>query len=136
MVTAAAYKPSWISSSFSKAQVSSLAATALDYGVLFLFAAVFHFWYVLATALGAFAGAVANFLINRHWSFQAAHGHIGHQARRYISVSAGSLILNTLGVFLVTEYLHVHYAFSVFLVSIAVGVFFNYPLHRYYVYRH
>jgi putative flippase GtrA len=134
VVTAAATKPSWIAS-FSRAQISSVVATLLDYGVLFLSTEIFHSWYVLATAWGALTGAVTNFLMNRHWSFQAAHGAIGPQARRYILVSAGSLILNTAGVFLVTEYLHFHYAVSVFVVSILIGVFFNYPLHRYYVYR-
>lgn len=133
-MTASAYRPSWITS-FSRAQISSILATLLDYGILFLFTEIFHFWYVIATACGAFVGATANFLLNRHWSFQAAHDRMGHQARKYAIVSSGSLILNTAGVFLVTEYLRVHYAVSVILVSILVGVFFNYPLHRYYVYR-
>jgi putative flippase GtrA len=132
--SAAAFKPSFFTS-FSRAQLSSLIATTLDYGVLFLCAEVFHCWYVIATALGALAGAIANFLINRHWSFQASHGHFTSQARRYLIVSGSSLILNTGGVFLVTELFQVHYALSVAIVSILVGILFNYPLHRHYVYR-
>ncbi len=124
-----------LQSSFSRAQISSFLATAVDYGILFLFVEVFHIWYVAATAWGAFFGAITNFLLNRHWSFRASEGKWIRQAYRYSIVSIGSLILNTLGVFLVTEYARVHYAVSVVLVAGAVGVLFNYPLHRHYVYR-
>jgi putative flippase GtrA len=122
-------------STFSKSQVSSLTASAVDYGTLFLCTEVFHVWYVIAVAAGAFLGAVFNFFINRHWSFQAAHRAFGPQAGRYALVSTGSLLLNTCGVYLVTEYAKVHYAISVVIVSLLVGFLFNYPLHRYYVYR-
>lgn len=135
MQTATAYRPSFVTS-FSRSQVSSLAATVLDYGTLFLFTEVFHLWYVFSTASGALAGAIANFLINRHWTFQAANGHLTRQAKRYALVSGGSLLLNTLGVFGMTETFKIHYAISVVIVSLLVGFLFNYPLHRHYVYRH
>jgi putative flippase GtrA len=96
---------------------------------------VFHVWYVAATALGAFLGAVANFGINRHWTFQASGGCVKLQAKRYVVVSGISLLLNTLGVYGVTELCHIHYAISVVVVSILVAVLFNYPFHRHYVYR-
>jgi putative flippase GtrA len=124
---------------FSRAQVSAGIATAADYGVIFVAAEIIGLWYVLAVALGALVGAITNFLMNRHWSFKGGfdqetsrwHG----QAFRYAWVSAASLLLNTGGVWLVTETLKVHYFISVVAVSIAVGVFFNYPLHRNYVFR-
>jgi putative flippase GtrA len=135
MHSAATYRPSTLST-FSRSQVASLVATTVDYGSLFLLTELCGVWYVTATAWGAFFGAVANFVINRHWSFQAAHKRWYSQALRYSIVSAGSLALNTGGVYLVTEYGKLHYAFSVVLVSIGVGIFFNYPLHRHFVYRH
>jgi len=128
------YRHSFITS-FSRSQVAAFIATVLDYGTLFLLTEVFQVWYVVATAVGALCGAVANFLINRYWSFQATHDRLGYQALRYALVSTGSLIFNTGGVFLVTEFAQVHYAVSVAVVSVVVGIFFNYPLHRYYVYR-
>jgi putative flippase GtrA len=134
MQAAARPQPSFFSS-FSRSQVSSLIASIVDYGVLFFFTEFLHIWYVIATASGAFLGAVTNFLINRNWSFRATHGSWGAQAKRYALVSAGSLGLNTLGVYVVTEYLRFHYAISVAIVSFLVGILFNYPLHRHFVYR-
>jgi putative flippase GtrA len=121
--------------SFSRSQIASATATLVDFTLLFFLAEVCHVWYVAATALGALAGAVTNFIMNRHWSFLATHHHWSNQAMRYAWVSGGSLILNSLGVYLMTESLHVHYSVSVVVISFLVGWAFNFPLHRHYVFR-
>src|SRR3954453_12485073 len=84
---------------FTRSQISSAVATGVDFGLLFLLVEYFHVWYVLATALGALAGAITNFVVNRHWSFEAADAAWHPQAFRYVIVSAGSLALNTWGVY-------------------------------------
>ena len=93
------------------------------------------FRYPFGVMAGAFAGAVTNFQMNRHWSFRASSGSLGGQAFRYALVSAGSLLLNTLGVILWTELFRFHYVQSKVVTSILVGLLFNYPLHRDFVYR-
>jgi putative flippase GtrA len=120
---------------FSKAQISSLCATLVDYGLMVLLVEKAGFRYPFAVMIGAFAGAVTNFLMNRHWSFRASSGGLGGQALRYALVSAGSLLLNTLGVILWTEIFQFHYVQSKVVTSILVGLLFNYPLHRDFVYR-
>lgn len=127
-------RPSFIAS-FSKSQVSSAVATAADFTVLFSMTEIFHVWYVISVATGALVGAVTNFLVNRHWSFEATDGAIQQQAWKYAIVSALSLLLNTAGVWAMTEYLRIHYSISVVTVSILVGFFFNFPLHRGFVFR-
>lgn len=56
---------------FSKAQVSALAATVVDFGTLVFLVELLHAAYPFGVATGAFAGAITNFFLNRHWSFQA-----------------------------------------------------------------
>lgn len=121
--------------SLTRSQVSAGIATAVDFGLLFFLTELAHVWYVLAVAAGAFAGAVTNFLINRHWSFKAGDERLRPQAFRYAWVSASSLALNTGGVWAVTEGFRIPYGYSVVMVSLAVALAFNYPLHRYYVFR-
>ncbi len=121
--------------SFSRAQVSSAAATVVDWGLLFILTEGLHVWYVVSVAIGAAAGSVTNFLINRHWSFQATHRGIHGQVFRYSLVAVGSLILNTAGVYVVTEWLHIHYFAPVVGVSLLVGFGFNYPLHHHFVFK-
>lgn len=125
-----------LSHSFSRSQIASAIATFVDYVVLFGLTELVHVWYVASVAIGAAVSALVNFMINRHWSFESASlGKMHQQAWRYAWVSAVSLLLNSGGVYVVTESLDIHYAFSVIVVSAIVGWFFNYPLHRYYVFR-
>ncbi len=49
----------------------------------------------LLAAIGAFCVALANnFLWNRHWTFDAGHGHPGFQAARFLAVSVAALLIN------------------------------------------
>jgi dolichol-phosphate mannosyltransferase len=49
----------------------------------------------ILAAVGAFSVAVTNnFWWNRHWTFDAAHGHAGFQAARFFAVSVVGLGVN------------------------------------------
>ena len=120
--------------SLRRSQVASLAATIVDFTSLIFLVEVAHVWYVAATATGAFNGAVVNFILGRHWSFKAYDGSVRGQIVRYAVVSAISLVLNSLAVYLLTEYAGIHYAFSRAISAVSVGVLFNFPLHRHFVF--
>ncbi len=120
---------------FRRSQVAALAATLSDFLTLVGLVEIFHVWYVAATATGAAVGAVTSFVLGRIWAFQAHHGKVHHQAFRYALVSGGSLLLNSAGVYLFTEYGGLKYFVSKLVVAILVGVFFNFPLHRRFVFR-
>ncbi len=120
---------------FSKATASALAATVADFGSLTFSVQVLHVFYPYGVAIGAFLGALVNFVINRHWAFEAHEQPLPGQALRYAVVSTGSLLLNTFGVYLVTEKFALFYLASKIVIAIGVGVFFNYPLQKYFVYQ-
>ena len=119
---------------FSRAQISAFAATIADFGTLTLFVEVLHGFYPYGVALGAFMGAITNFIINRHWAFEAHEKPLPGQILRYAMVSSGSLLLNTFGVYLVTERFGLYYLASKVIIAFSVGIFFNYPLQRHFVY--
>ncbi|NBU21820.1 GtrA family protein [bacterium] len=119
---------------FTRHQAASFAATLMDYLCLFFMTEALQIHYALATATGALVGACSNFLLNRHWAFEARSGNWTTQSFRYFLVSSGSLILNTGGVYYFTESYHLHYATSVVIISILVGICFNFPLHKNFVY--
>lgn len=121
--------------SFTRSQLSSLAATAVDFGSLVFLVEVLGVWYVAATAIGAFLGAVANFMLGRHWSFGASHGQMHGQAARYAVISGTSLLLNSAGVYFLTDHFGIQYAISKIITAFLVGILFNFPLHRAYVFR-
>ena len=109
-------------------------ATVVDFSSLIFLVEIGHVWYLAATATGAFLGAVVNFMLGRHWTFTADDDAVRGQAIRYVAVSAMSLILNSLGVYLLTDYLAIHYAASRVMTAFLVGILFNFPLHRRFVF--
>ncbi len=127
-------RPSLVTS-FTRAQVSSIAATVVDFTALVTLVEVFGVWYVAATAMGAFIGAVTNFLLGRQWSFHAVHGTARWQAVRYAIVSSSSLVLNSMGVYVLTDRVGLPYGASKAVTAVLIGVFFNFPLHRHFVFR-
>ena len=87
------------------------------------------------TAIGASVGAVVNFTLARRWIFPArSHARIDAQAVRYAVVSLGSLALNTLGEHLAHDRGHMQYVLARGLVAGAVGLGWNFPLHRSWVF--
>ena len=58
----------------------------------------------ILSAVGAFCVAVTNnFVWNRHWTFQAAGGHAGFQAARFLTVSILALGVNLILLFLLVD---------------------------------
>lgn len=121
--------------SFKRSQLSSFIATAADFGVLVGLVEILGIWYVTATAIASFVGAVTNFTLGRHWSFGATHGKFHGQALRYSIVSGCSLLLNSLGVYFLTDFMEFQYVTSKIVTSFLVGILFNFPMHRAFVFR-
>jgi putative flippase GtrA len=115
--------------------VSAFAATVVDFSILFLLVEAYGVWYVAATATGACAGAVVNFLLNRYWAFAAHEAAWMRQAWKYALVSGGSLVLNSAGVWYFTESWKLPYGVSKVVISLGIALGFNYPLHRLFVFR-
>ena len=120
--------------SLRRSQIVSLTATVVDFGFLIFLVEIGRVWYVAATATGALFGAMINFILGRHWSFMADDDAIRGQAIRYAAVSGVSLVLNSLGVYLLTDHLAIHYPFSKAITAFLVGVLFNFPLQRRFVF--
>ena len=121
--------------SFFRYQIAAIIATTVDFGIYFILKYANDSWYLLATFLGALSGAIVNFLICRYWAFAATNKAIITQATRYIIVSAGSLILNTTFVYLITEFLNCQSDFSKVLASLIVAISYNFLLQKYFVFK-
>lgn len=117
-----------------KHQVSSLVATAIDFGTMTALVELHLTTPVAATILGASLGAVTNFTLGRRWTFGATHEHPASQAVRYAVVSGGSALLNALGEYFVHDRLGGQYLVARAVVSLFVSLAWNYPLQRRFVF--
>jgi putative flippase GtrA len=120
---------------FLRAQAASFAGSVVDFGTLFILTEGFKFYYMVGVVSGAILGAVANFTLGRYWSFKATKDGAPGQAFRYFIVALGSLILNSSGVYIITEYLHIPYWISKIVTSFFVGVVYNYFMQKNFVFR-
>ena len=120
---------------FLKANAASLSASFCDYLVTIILREMFNVAVVPASIAGTVFGGVVNFLIGRHWVFKSARSSSFLQARRYFITWTGNLILNALGVYLLTDFGGVHYIIAKLATSITVAVAYNYPIQKNYVFK-
>lgn len=120
---------------FVRSNVSSIVATGLTWLVVIVAtAAGVH--YLVAAAMGALAGAVTDFSMKRHWAFGRDEKDTATvEGARYLTVSAGSLGWNLLVSYALVDGLGLYPTTGVIVASVVVGIAWNYPLHRLFVFR-
>lgn len=120
---------------FLASQVAAFAGTIVDYLVTIVAVEAGHLDHVLAVAAGNVAGGCINFYLGRHYVFGEGQQALLSQVSRYFLVWLGSLLLNTGGVYLLMQSLHLSYLVSKIGVGLLVGVGFNYALQQKFVFR-
>ena len=118
----------------SQHQLSSLVATGVDYVIMIACVSLFGLSPVVGTVIGAMCGAVTSFTLGRRWVFDARRGDLRGQALRYAMVSAVSLCCNAGGEWLLLR-VGLQYVLARVVTSIVVGIGWNFPMHRHFVFR-
>lgn len=134
---------------FIRAQFSSQISSQVDFLVSILCVNVLGIFYGYATLLGNIIGGLLNCYLNYKWTFKSKGLHIHHVVAKFIIVWLGSVLLNTQGTILFTELVIKHLPLqdlpdilieNIFLipkivVSILVGIIWNYNMQRIFVYK-
>jgi len=124
-----------VKSAFIKAQASSLIATVIDFSMTVLMVEWVKLYAVLGAAIGTITGGLVNFLLGRNWVFTGGSKPVFVQAFRYFLVWVGNFILNIAGMTLMVQVVHANYIFSKILISLLVGIFYNYLLQGRFVFK-
>ena len=121
---------------FSKAQLSALVATVIDFGMTVILAELVGVWYVWATAIGAISGGGVNCSVNFLWVFDNTDElRKRYMVLRYFFVWIGSIALNIVGTYILTEWSGQYFVLMKIVVAVCVGVLWNYQLQRRFVYK-
>lgn len=122
---------------FIKAQAASLIASIIDFLSTVLLVEVMGWPKVVSGATGTTIGGITNFMLGRHWVFNAPNKRkMHHQAIKYLLVWMGNFVLNTGGLALMVNVFNANYIFSKVLVSLTVGFTYNYLLQKRFVFKH
>ena len=120
---------------FGKAQCSAFIATTADFAITIVLARCLGVWYADATLAGAVTGGIVNCAINYRWVFHAFGMKKKYVALRYIVVWTGSIALNTLGTYWLTEASGIDFVIAKAAVAVAVAVLWNYQMQRRFVFH-
>ncbi len=119
----------------SKAQIASGIATFIDYLVLIILVEIVRIWPIIATGFGSLAGAIVHFKVSQSWVFYAQGKDIKNQIIRYAMVSAGSVLLNSLGMYIFNHVFLFNYLTSKIIISLFVGLAYNFTFHHFFVFK-
>jgi putative flippase GtrA len=120
---------------FIKYNVVALVATTADFTMLIFLTEILQVWYVFSAFLGAIIGGIISFTLERKWTFKNSNGTVSKQAIKYVFINICSIILNTLGLYLIVELSNIPYSISKIIIAVAVGIGFNYFTHKHYIFR-
>ena len=119
---------------FFKTQAALIAGSMADFLLTWLLVDVFNGWYLSSNAAGNIIGAVAQFLLSKYWVFTKARQKPPAQIYKFIVMWVGNILLSAAGVYLLTNYAHLHYLFSKLLVSVLLGVSYTYWVSKKFVF--
>ncbi len=120
---------------FIRANIASLSASFIDYLVTILLVTFLKMDPFMASVTGTVCGGIFNFVIGRNWVFQSKSARVHHQAFRYALVWTGNLILNASGMFYLLKVAGVYYVIAKVIISVLVGVGYNYVLQKKFVFK-
>lgn len=118
---------------FARHQVAAVIATGVDFATMIALVELGVVRPPTGAFIGAMTGAAVNFWLGRVWVYRARTSALG-QALRYGLVSLGSAGLNAGLEAMFVSWLGVPYVAARIVGSLAVGLGWNYPLQRYFVY--
>lgn len=133
---------------FIRSMITSQISSYVDFFTSFAFYAWVGFSSAWATAVGAFAGGVANCMINYKFTFRLRESSYLAIGVKFFFVWLGSLLLNTFLTEWLTEVLdnseymdrlhvvrNLRFTIARLIIALVVSVFWNFLLQRYFVFR-
>ncbi len=122
---------------FTKAELSSLVASLVDFGLAITLTYTGLLAYGYANVVGVVSGGLTNYFLNIRYVFNKTGRGGRSLALRYLCVWTGSLVLNGGGTNLLTWLVGGKSYFVIVkcVVAVFVAFCFNYPLQRGWVFR-
>lgn len=120
---------------FLKVQAASIIGSFADYFTTIIFVELFHSWYVFANLIGNLVGGTVQFKLSRNWVFKTNEDKTGILAVRFVIFFLGNLFLSAAGIYFFTHNLGINYLISKTIVSVLLGVSYNYFVQKKFVFK-
>jgi putative flippase GtrA len=114
---------------------SSLAAVAVEFGLLTALVSLFHVFYLAGALLAGVAGLLLAFLLNRRWVFVAARGCAWRQLGKHVFVVGGGIAIGTALLWLAVSQIRVPYQVGWLASGTVVFFAWTFPMQRFFTFR-
>lgn len=110
-------------------------AAIINFSTLFFLVEFFGVWYVAANFCGGVISAIFNFISNKFWTFRNnERGTVFYkQGVKFTIVISSGVIVNTLLIYLITEYLNFDYRIS-WVIATGIVTFWNFGFNRFWTF--
>ena len=119
---------------FIKVQAASIIGSLADYLTTILLVELMDCWYVLANLTGNIVGGILQFVLSRYWVFKSVKNNTPLQAAKFAIFFLGNIILSAVGIYLFTRFLQINYIISKTLISVLLGMSYNYIVQKKFVF--
>jgi putative flippase GtrA len=119
---------------FIRVQVASISGSLVDYLTTIIAVECFQWNYLIANGAGNILGGTLQFVLCKKWAFGLNAGNTGLQVSKFALVFLGNLLLSASGVYFLTHHLGINYLISKTLVSVFLGVTYNYYMQKKFVF--
>ena len=114
---------------------SSLAAVAVEFGLLTALVSLFHVFYVAGALVASVAGLLLAFLLNRRWAFTDARGRAWGQLAKHVFVVLAGIGLGTTLLWLAVSRIGVPYQLGWLASGTVVFFAWTFPMQRFFTFR-
>lgn len=103
--------------------ISGCTAAFTNIGLLYVLTDFIGVWYVLSEIISFIVAFMISFTLQKYWAFQdRSQEGVHRQAISFFVVAIFNLLLNTALIYILVEYLHLHYVVAQFLIGILIAV--------------
>ena len=98
----------------------------VNLAVLYLFTEFLKVYYIISALFAFFIALTGNFILNKIWTFRERFSHeTFHKYEKYFVVNVFALLINLVFLFLLTEFVGLHYIISQ-LIAISITLSINF----------
>lgn len=108
---------------------SGSTAAVVNISVLYILTDILKFWYVISSIIAFGVSIFVSFFMQKHFTFEdSSYNKTSQQFAYYVLISTINLLLNTILIYLLVDFIGIYYLYSQIISSgfIAVESFFVY----------
>ena len=119
---------------FIRFSLSGTIATLIDIILLYILTEYVGIWYLISSIFSFMAGSIAHFNISRHWVFKNHQQTFWRQYRSFFIIHLGGLTINTAGLYILVQFLHLYYILAKLMV-VVLGVSWTFTANKKFTFK-